>query len=114
MKIELTQVKNVRIVSVKGVVSLSMSGKELSKYLKEILEEGSDSVLIDLENIEEVDSTGLGELVAYLQLFAKQGRKLAVVRPTKKIRMLFQFVNLHKVLRIFNDLDEAIAEMSQG
>ena len=106
--------RNVAVISVQGVIKLGESGKELSNHLKHILETGKDSVLVDLSKVDEVDSTGLGELVGYLQLFWNQGRHLAVMNPTAKIRKLFEFMNLHKVLPIYDDLDQALSSISQS
>lgn len=107
MNIQQTSRQNVDILSVQGVIKLNESGRLLSDRLKNILETGQKSVLVDLSEVDEVDSTGLGELVGYLQLFSKQGRQLAVVKPTEKIRRLFEFMNLDKVLPIYEDLDQA-------
>jgi anti-sigma B factor antagonist len=111
MNIRQTTRGNAAVLSVQGVIKLSESGKELSDRLKNILETGNESVLVELSEVDEVDSTGLGELVGYLQLFSKQGRHLAVVKPTEKIRRLFEFMNLHKVLPIYDDLDQALSSI---
>ena len=82
MNIEQTQIGNTAVVTVQGVIKMCESGKQLSTHLQKVLEQSEGSVLVDLSEVDEVDSTGLGELVAYLQLFSKQGRGLAVFRPT--------------------------------
>lgn len=105
---------NTAVLSVQGVIKLCEPGKELSERLKHILDSGEESVLLDLSEVDEVDSTGLGELVGYLQLFSNQGRHLAVVKPTAKIRRLFEFTNLHKVLPIFDDLDQALSKITHS
>lgn len=113
MKIEQTQVGTTTLVTVQGVIKMCESGKQLSTHLQKVLEQSEGSVLVDLSAVDEVDSTGLGELVAYLQLFSKQGRSLAVVKPTDKIRRLFEFTNLNTVLPIYDDMDEAIDGVSR-
>jgi anti-anti-sigma factor len=112
MNIEQTRIGNVVVVTVQGVIKLNESARQFSNNLQEILETDSGAVLVDLSKVDEVDSTGLGELVGYLQLFSKQGRKLAVAKPTEKIRRLFEFMNLDKVLPIFDDCEKAVAEVN--
>lgn len=114
MNIRQTTVGNTAVLWVQGVIKIRESGKELSERLKHILETGKESVLVELSEVDEVDSTGLGELVGYLQLFSKQGRGLAVVKPTMKIRRLFEFMNLHKVLPIYDDLEQALASIGRS
>ena len=113
MKIEQTQIGSTTLVTVQGVIKMCESGKQLSTHLQKVLEQSEGSVLVDLSAVDEVDSTGLGELVAYLQLFSKQGRSLAVVKPTDKIRRLFEFTNLNTVLPIYDDMDDAIDGVSR-
>jgi anti-sigma B factor antagonist len=113
MKIGQTQIGNITVVAVQGVIKLCESGKQLSAHLQKILEKSDGSVLVDLTEVDEVDSTGLGELVAYLQLFSKQGRSLALVKPTDKIRRLLEFTNLNKVIPIFDTMAEAVAAINR-
>jgi anti-sigma B factor antagonist len=109
MNINQSQSGAATILFIKGVIKLSESGKQLSDRLKTLLDTGAQTVLIDLSEVDEVDSTGLGELVGYLQLFSKKGRHLAVVKPTAKVQRLFEFMNLHKVMTIYGDMNEALA-----
>jgi anti-sigma B factor antagonist len=109
MNINQSQSGAATILFIKGVIKLSESGKQLSDRLKTLLDTGVQTVLIDLSEVDEVDSTGLGELVGYLQLFSKKGRRLAIVKPTAKVQRLFEFMNLHKVMPIYGDMNEALA-----
>jgi anti-anti-sigma factor len=112
MKIEQSQKGTVTLVSVQGAIMLSESGLLFSNSLKEVLDNKEGSVLVDLSGVDEVDSTGLGELVGYMQKFSQDGRRLAILNPSPKISKLFEFVNLHKVLHIFTDLEEAVAALT--
>jgi anti-sigma B factor antagonist len=113
MNIQQSTIGNITVVAVRGVIKLNESGKQFSGHLQEILETGTGSVLVDLSAVDEVDSTGLGELVAYLQLFLKQGRGLAVVNPTARIRKLFEFMNLDRVLPIYDTVEQGVAVVGQ-
>ena len=114
MNIRQTTIGTTAVLSVQGVIKLRESGRVLSERLQKILEMGEGSVLIDLSEVDEVDSTGLGELVGHLQQFSRQGRHLAVVKPTERVRRLFEFMNLHKVLPIFDDLDHALSAVTHS
>lgn len=112
MKIDRCTMGPAILVTVEGVVLLKESGKKFSSFLQNILETELAPVVIDLSRIDEVDSTGIGELAGYLQMFGKAGRKMVVIRPAPRIRRLFHFMNLDKVLPIFDDLDTAIAAVT--
>ena len=112
MDIERVEQGEVTIVVVRGVIKLGESAQTFSRFLGEVLAEGSKPVLIDLEGIDHVDSTGLGELVGYLQRFEEQGRRMAFINPARRLRKLFELTRLDEVVPIYSDRARAIAELS--
>ena len=76
--------------------------------LKRILEKGEGHVLLDLSKINYIDSTGIGELVAYLGRYAENNRRLVLVNPSDRIRKLLAIAQLEELFTIYDDLDEAL------
>ncbi len=112
MEIERVEESGVTIVVVRGVIKLGESAKTFSGFLGQVLAEGTNSVLVDLEGIDHVDSTGLGELVGYLQRFEEQGRRLAFINPARRLRKLFALTRLDEIVPIYNDRVQAIAALT--
>ena len=108
VKIEKRQQDDVTVVVIEGVIKLGESARLFSGYLKELIDGDTGGVLIDMTEIDYVDSTGLGELVGYLQRFEDQGRRLALLRPQSRIRNLLKVTQLDKVFQIFTDEQEAV------
>jgi anti-sigma B factor antagonist len=111
MKIDRSEEGSVTVVTVEGVIRLGESARTFSTYLEDLLTEGVRSVLIDLSAIDHVDSTGLGELVGYLQRFTAEGRRLALLNPHRRILNLLKLTKLDEVFPIYEDRDKAVAEM---
>ena len=59
-----------------------------------------------------MDSTGLGELVGYLQRFTEQGRRLALLQPHQRILNLLKLTKLDEVFPIYEDRASAVAELA--
>lgn len=112
MKIEQREQDNLTVVKIEGVIKLGESARQFSKYLQELLEKETNSVLIDMSEIDYVDSTGLGELVGYLQRFSAQGRRLALLRPHTRILNLLKLTKLDQVFQIFDDEEKAISTLT--
>jgi anti-sigma B factor antagonist len=112
MKIERSEDGNVTIVAIEGVIRLGESARKFSAYLEDLLKEGVPSVLIDLSAIDHVDSTGLGELVGYLQRFTEEGRRLALLNPHRRILNLLKLTKLDEVFPIYQDRADAVKELS--
>ncbi len=111
MEIERSEENGVTVVEVRGVINFGESARQFSSYLKELLDSGVPAVLVDMSGIDNVDSTGLGELVGYLQRFEKQGRRMALLRPHSRILSLLRLTRLDEIFSIFEDRDEAIRDL---
>ena len=99
------------IAEVRGVINFGESARQFSGFLQGLLDAGVPAVLVDMSGIDNVDSTGLGELVGYLQRFEKEGRRLALLRPHRRILSLLKLTRLDEIFPIFEDRVEAIAEL---
>lgn len=112
MQIERTDEKGVTVVAVRGFINFGESAQQFSAYLEELLAADVPVVLIDMSDIDHVDSTGLGELVGYLQRFEKEGRRLALFRPHTRILNLLRLTRLNEIFPIYEDRVAALAELN--
>jgi anti-anti-sigma factor len=112
MEIDRADDNGVTVVTVRGVINFGESARQFSSFLQELLNSGSPAVLVDMSGIDNVDSTGLGELVGYLQRFEKEGRRLALLRPHRRIMSLLRLTRLDEIFPVYDDRDAAIAELS--
>ena len=111
MRIQHTREDGVTVVALEGVIKLGESARQLSGFLGELLDEGVETVLLDLEAIDYVDSTGLGEHGGHLQRFHDQGRTLALLRPQERLSGLLRLTQLDRVFPIYQDREKAISEL---
>ena len=111
MEIERLEEKGVTVVAVRGVINFGESARQFSSYLADLLDSGVQAVVVDMSGIDHVDSTGLGELVGYLQRFEKEGRRLALLRPHRRILNLLRLTRLDEIFSIFEERDEAVAAL---
>lgn len=96
-------------MKVTGQVTLGESAKQFAAALQQVLDETEDGVVIDLADIDYVDSTGIGELVGYLQKFTRCGRRLVLLQPHQRIEALLKLTRLDAVFPIFRERQAAIA-----
>ncbi len=103
---------SVVLLEITGEVTLGESAEVLSLELRQILEDPSVvGVVLNLENINYVDSTGLGELVGYLGRFADKGKRLKLVRPNSVVRRLLTLTHLDEVLKVYETEEEALEDL---
>jgi anti-sigma B factor antagonist len=103
---------NVTIIDVSGNVTLSDGAEQLRDKVRGVLAEGKKQVLVNLAHVSYMDSAGLGELVQAYSTVAKQGGKLKLVSPTKRLKDLLIITKLATVFDSYDD--EATAVGSFG
>jgi len=69
---------------------------------------GCRNVVADMEHLEQIDSAGLGVLVAAAQQIREGGGDLKFASLQKRPRMVFEITRSYKVFDIFDTLEEAL------
>ncbi|HVF52150.1 MAG TPA: STAS domain-containing protein [Actinomycetota bacterium] len=99
------------VVDVKGEIDVYTAPK-LREKLIELVSEGSYDVIVNLEGVDFLDSTGLGVLVGALKRVKAHDGSLALVCTQEKILKIFKITGLTKVFPIHSSVDDAAADSS--
>jgi anti-sigma B factor antagonist len=73
--------------------------------------EAHDTLVLDMERLAFVDSSGLGALLACLRTMNGKRGQLILFGMTKPVRALFELVRMHRIFSIYNSRDEALMEL---
>lgn len=98
----------VTIVHVGGEIDV-YTAPMLREHLDEHIAHGRNNLVVDLEDVPFMDSTGLGVLVGRLKLIRVNDGTLRLVCSSERILKVFSITGLDKVFQIFGSLDEALA-----
>jgi anti-sigma B factor antagonist len=102
------------ILRLGGMVKVGETVRELESRLDRIASERTGGAILDLTNLEYIDSTTLGVLVGALHRFKSENRDLVLVHPRDRIAALLRVANLDSLFRIFETVPEAIAALEQA
>jgi anti-sigma B factor antagonist len=97
------------LLVVEGVIKLGESASFFAKALERVLEEEGRHVLVDMAKINQMDSTGIGELVGYLGRFSEARRRLILVAPSERVQRLLRVVQLDSLFPTYETLESALA-----
>jgi anti-sigma B factor antagonist len=75
----------------------------LHQVVKSQLEQGRRDILFNLENVDFIDSFGVGEILASYISIQSLGGKIKLVRISKKLGVVFKVVGLDRVLEVFEN-----------
>ena len=81
----------------------------LHDQVRDLLAQECRYFVMNLEKVEYIDSSGLGQLVALWTSVRTRGGNLVLMRPTERVRRLLTVTRLNVVFDIFQDEDKAKA-----
>jgi anti-sigma B factor antagonist len=77
-----------------------------------LIESGRTEILLNLSQVDSVDSAGVGELVgAYVPVKTKGG-ELKILNPTKNVHRMMQITQLDRVFEVYTDEQMALQSFS--
>lgn len=95
------------VVAVRGVVDVA-AAPQLRQTLQEVQFGGSARVLLDLSDVELIDSFGLGVLVGARKRARTHDGDLAVVVTNERLRQVFELTGLDVALGLVADADAVL------
>ncbi len=107
MDIQVDEHGKVQVIACTGRMDAQVSGL-VKERIQELLEQGATRLVVDMEGLEFLDSSGLGALVSCLRrVKEKKGEiKLAGLRP--EVRSIFEITRVSRLFHICDTLPEAL------
>jgi anti-sigma B factor antagonist len=108
MELEITTERDgdVCLMTLEGEVDV-YTAPQLRERLVESIESGCGNVLVDLERVDFIDSSGLGVLVGGLRRAKERSGVVRLVCTRDNILKIFRITGLDKVFPIFSDVAQA-------
>jgi anti-sigma B factor antagonist len=113
-KIDKRQVGDVAILDMSGKMRIGESGIVFCDAIHSLVEEGQRQILLNLEGVTHVDSTGLGELIASHNTLDKKGGRVKLLHLTRRVRELMILTKLLTVFDIYENEVEALSSFQHG
>ena len=110
LEIAVREVKDVTIVDVEGTIVLGRDAKKLREAVKKLLAEGKRKILLNVEKVSDIDSTGVGTLVASFTSARGLGGELKLNKLNSKFRQALLVTRLLTVFEVYDDETEAVAQ----
>lgn len=103
------EVDGVTVLDLNGRITLGEGSVQLRDAIRELISKGQTRILLNLEEVNYIDSSGLGELVSAYTTAKNQGATLKLLKLTKKVHDLLQLTKLLTVFDVTDDEASAIA-----
>jgi anti-sigma B factor antagonist len=99
---------DVTVLNLTGRITLGGGTGVLRESIREVLDRGRKKILLNMDEVVYVDSSGLGELVSSYIMVQKAGGTLKLMKLKQLARDLIQFTKMHMVFEVYADEASAI------
>ena len=107
MKLNLEKMNGNSVIFVQEERIDAHNSGELKEYIMHLIEQGDVNIVVQLENVRFIDSSGLGALLAGYKNATTKSGKLALACCRQQVLSMFELTRLNRVFEIYTDLNEA-------
>jgi anti-sigma B factor antagonist len=112
MKLKTRDVSGATIVDLSGKITLGEGGVTLREEVRKLLAEGKKKIVLNLAEVNYIDSSGLGELVSAYTAVKNAGGELKLLNLTSKVRDLLVITKLVTVFDVKDDEASAVSSFA--
>jgi|ERR1043165_3359552 anti-sigma B factor antagonist len=108
LKIERRQAGEVTVLDMSGKMRIGESGAVFCDTIRGLVEEGRRKILLNLQAVTHIDSTGLGELIASSNTLDKKGGRVKLLHLTRRVRELMILTKLLTIFDVYESESDAL------
>ena len=109
MHVEVRKQGEVVILDLDGPLVAGMPQQLLRDVVTELLSEGWSRILVNLNAVESIDSSGIGELVAAHKSAVRTGASVRLVQARDRVRRTLQLSQILPLFQVYDDEAAAVA-----
>ncbi|MEK7729212.1 MAG: STAS domain-containing protein [candidate division KSB1 bacterium] len=84
----------------------------LNDKLHELIDQNKTRIVVDLGNVDWMNSSGLGVLIQALNTMRNNGGDIKLANVTERIKSLLMITKLTRIFEIFDTVEDAVASFN--
>ena len=104
---------DIKVLSVRASLD-AHTAAELKPIVVEIADSGAKKVVVDLEHLKLIDSSGVGVLISLFKRVRAAGGQVCFAGVKAQPKEVFRLLRLDRSLDICGTVDEAVAKLNAG
>lgn len=102
---------NLYLVEVSGEIDL-YTGPRVKDCIHDLIDQENYNLIVDLEDVRYMDSTGLGILMSALKRVEEKGGRIVIVCNNARVMKIFKLTGFVHTFSIFDTEEEAVASFN--
>ncbi len=108
MNLDIVKINKFNVLNIKDERIDAHNSSELKDYILQMIERGETHIIVQLEHVRFIDSSGLGALLSgHKNTLAKSGR-FALTNIQQQVLSMFELTRLNRVFEIYDSVNEAV------
>ena len=112
MEIHTRTIGDVHVLDISGKITLGEATKTIRHTISDLLVNGGKKIVLNLAEVNYIDSSGIGELVRTYTTVTKEGKQLKLLNLTPKIKELLTITKLLTVFDVYENEQAATASFA--
>lgn len=109
MEIDVRELDNdMAVIEIDGEIDIYTSS-DLKDALIQQIDSGTKHIIMDLENVTYIDSSGIGVFISTLATLKKLGGKICIIKITDSVKKVFELTKLTNFFKIYKNEEEAVS-----
>lgn len=102
--------QGILVAKVKGELDLAVADKFREDIEEQLQEKKAKNLLLDLEEVSFIDSSGLGVILGRYKCLSERGGRMAIIRPQPQVRHILELSGIMRIMGIYRDEKMAFKE----
>jgi anti-sigma B factor antagonist len=108
-----SQIESVTLLHLKGTLVAGSDTELLDSRMQALLKQGVTQILLDLGEVNYIDSSGIGALIRAYSAALNENIVLKLCRLTRRVHDVLQITRLSSVFEIYSDQAKAVASFRE-
>jgi len=112
LKITQREVANAVVLDLNGKLTGGPDAETFREVFKSLLEQGKKNIIVNLEKVSWINSTGLGILISGYTTVRRGGGELVIMHASERIESILYVTKLNLLFKAFETEEEALKSLS--
>ncbi len=112
MNLHIEKTNDVSVLTIGDERIDAHNSSELKEYLLQMIETGEKRIIVQLQHVRFIDSSGLGALLSGHKNMAVVAGQFALANIQPQVLSMFELTRLNRVFEIYSDINEALTNQS--
>ena len=109
LQVSIRESADVTILDLQGKVTIGVDGDLLGVHLKKLVGEGVRKLLLNLEDVTQLDSSGISAVVGAYVTLSRQGGSLKLLCPGGRVQDVLEVMRVRDLIPTFDNETQALA-----